>query len=127
MDFPSNLFYTREHEWVRFEEGNTATVGITEHAQSELGDIVYVDIEVEGETFNSDEEFGSIEAVKTVSDLFMPITGTVTEINKKLEDNPELVNQDPYGEGWLIKISIADDVDKSSLMSSEEYQAEVGA
>ena len=127
MNFPSNLFYTREHEWVRFEEGNTATVGITEFAQGELGDIVYVDIESEDDLLEKDEVFGTIEAVKTVSDLFMPITGTVTEINETLEDNPEFVNEDPYGKGWLIKISFADDVDKSSLMSSEEYQAEVEA
>ena len=127
MNFPSNLFYTREHEWVRFEEGNTATVGITEFAQGELGDIVYVDIESEDDLLEKDEVFGTIEAVKTVSDLFMPITGTVTEINETLEDNPEFVNEDPYGKGWLIKISFADDVDKSSLMSSEEFQAEVEA
>ncbi len=126
MNFPNDLFYTKEHEWIKID-GNSATIGITEFAQSELGDIVYVDIESEDEELEQDEVFGTIEAVKTVSDLFMPITGIVTEVNEALEDNPEFVNEDPYGKGWLIKISIADGTGRDSLMNADEYKELIGA
>ncbi|MEM0996642.1 MAG: glycine cleavage system protein GcvH [Bacteroidota bacterium] len=124
MNYPEDLLYTKDHEWVRFE-GNIATVGITHFAQSELGDVVYVEVETVGESFDHHETFGSIEAVKTVSDLFTPVAGTVIEFNEALEDDPEIVNQDCYTEGWLIKMEVADDVDKSHLMSSAVYQSEV--
>ncbi len=123
MNAPENLFYTEDHEWVRFE-GDEAYVGITDFAQGELGDIVYVDIETEGETLGAGEVFGSVEAVKTVSDLFMPISGEILELNEGLADDPELVNSDPYGSGWMIKIKVTDKGDK--LMSAEEYLKLVG-
>ncbi|NPA45115.1 MAG: glycine cleavage system protein GcvH [Chlorobi bacterium] len=125
MNIPESLKYTKEHEWVKIE-GDTATIGITDFAQSELGDIVFVEVETVGETMDKEEVFGTIEAVKTVSDLFMPISGEVVEFNEKLEDTPELINSDPYGEGWIIKISIKDDSEKDSLLSNSEYSALIG-
>lgn len=123
MNIPSDLLYTKDHEWVKID-GDIATVGITDFAQGELGDIVYVEIETEGETIDSGEVFGTVEAVKTVSDLFMPLSGEVVEVNEALESNPEVVNSDPYGDGWMIKIKITDKGD--SLMSADDYSAEVG-
>lgn len=122
MNFPVELKYTKDHEWLKVE-GDIVYVGITSFAQSELGDIVYVDIDTEGEQLEKEEVFGSVEAVKTVSDLFMPINGEVLEFNSKLEDNPELINNDPFGEGWIIKISISNVLDLENLLSSEDYQA----
>ena len=121
MNFPEDLKYTKDHEWIRVE-GDVAYVGITDYAQSELGEIVYVDITTEGETVAKEEVFGTIEAVKTVSDLFMPASGEVLEVNAELEDAPELVNQEPYGKGWLLKVSVADAAELDSLLSAEEYQ-----
>lgn len=123
MNIPSDLQYTKDHEWVRIE-GDVATVGVTDFAQGELGDIVYVEIETEGENLSVGDVFGTVEAVKTVSDLFMPLSGEVAEINSNLESNPEIVNSDPYGEGWMIKINISDKGDE--LLSADEYKAEVG-
>lgn len=125
MNIPEDLKYTNDHEWVKIE-GNIATVGITEYAQGELGDIVYVEIETVDETLDAEEAFGSIEAVKTVSDLFMPLSGTVKEVNETLEDTPEVINEDPYGEGWLAKIEVAEGVDLSGLMDAEAYAAHIG-
>ena len=116
-----NLKYTKDHEWLRVE-GNVAFVGITHFAQSELGDIVFIDVDTEGESLEKEEVFGSVEAVKTVSDLFMPINGEVLEFNEKLEDNPELINSDPYGEGWIIKVSLNDESDMEDLLSSDDYK-----
>ena len=121
MSYPNDLKYTKDHEWLRVE-GNVAFVGITHFAQSELGDIVFIDVDTEGESLEKEEVFGSVEAVKTVSDLFMPINGEVLEFNEKLEDNPELINSDPYGEGWIIKVSFNDDSEMGDLMSSGDYQ-----
>ena len=121
MNIPSNLRYTKDHEWIRVE-GDEAYVGITDYAQSELGEIVFVDITTEGETINQDETFGSIEAVKTVSDLNMPVTGEVLEVNEAINDQPELVNNDPYGEGWMIKISIANPAELDTLLDAEGYK-----
>ncbi len=121
MNFPAELKYTKDHEWIRVE-GNEAYVGITDYAQSELGEIVYVDITTEGETVEQEEVFGTIEAVKTVSDLFMPVTGEVLEVNPELEDAPELVNQDAYGKGWLIKVALADPAAVEGLLSAAEYE-----
>lgn len=121
MNFPENLRYTKDHEWIRLE-GNTATVGVTDFAQSELGDIVYVDIDSAGKTMNAEEIFGTVEAVKTVSDLYLPLAGTITEVNPALADHPELVNSDPYGEGWMIKLSVTDVSDFEKLMDSAAYQ-----
>jgi glycine cleavage system H protein len=125
MNIPDNLKYTKDHEWVRVE-GNEAYVGITDFAQGELGDIVFVEIETEGENLGQEEVFGSIEAVKTVSDLFMPVSGEVLEINSELESNPEIVNQDPYGKGWLIKVSVSDESELSALLDAEAYRELVG-
>ena len=125
MEFPKELRYTKDHEWLRIEE-NEATIGITEFAQGELGDIVFTDIDSEGETLEKEEVFGSIEAVKTVSDLFMPINGKVLSFNKKLEDEPELINFDPYGEGWVIKIAILDVDELDELLDASEYKELVG-
>ncbi|MFY9153082.1 MAG: glycine cleavage system protein GcvH [Prolixibacteraceae bacterium] len=122
MKLPQNLKYTNEHEWISVE-GDVATVGITSFAQGELGDIVFVEIETEGETLAKGETFGTIEAVKTVSDLFMPVGGEVKEVNPELESSPELVNKDPYGAGWLIKISVSDLAELDDLLSADEYQA----
>lgn len=125
MNIPSNLHYTKEHEWIRVE-GNEAYVGITDYAQSELGEIVFVDINTEGETLTQGEVFGSVEAVKTVSDLNMPVAGEVLEINETINDQPELVNNDPYGEGWMIKISVADPGELDNLLDAEGYKALIG-
>ncbi len=126
MKYPENLKYTKDHEWVLLKEGNTAYVGITDFAQSELGEIVYVDVTTEGETLEADEVFGTIEAVKTVSDLLMPALGKVVEANAELEDHPELVNEDPYGAGWLIKVELDNPDNLSHLMSAAEYQEWTG-
>ena len=125
MNFPEELYYTKDHEWIKIE-GDTATIGITEFAQSELGDIVYVDVNTIGDTVNQNEVFGSVEAVKTVSDLFIPVTGTVLEVNPALNNSPELVNADPYGKGWMVKIKIADPSQVSSLLSVADYKALIG-
>lgn len=122
MNFPTNVKYTKEHEWIRLE-GDVAYVGITDYAQEQLGDIVFVDIPTEGETLAADEVFGTIEVVKTISDLFLPVTGEILEQNEALADQPELVNQDPYGEGWLIKIKPAAVADFDSLLDAEAYKA----
>lgn len=124
MNFPENLRYTSEHEWIRVE-GNEAYVGITDYAQSELGEIVFVDVDTIGEQIAQGEVFGSIEAVKTVSDLNMPVSGEVLEFNEALNDQPELVNNDPYGEGWMIKISVNDPAELDSLMDAAAYQASI--
>ncbi|MEK6615613.1 MAG: glycine cleavage system protein GcvH [Bacteroidota bacterium] len=125
MNFPSNLKYSKDHEWLRVE-GNDAYVGITEFAQGELGDIVFIDIGTAGETLDKEAVFGTIEAVKTVSDLFMPVSGKVLEVNSKIDSNPELVNKDSYGEGWLVKISISNPTDVNMLMSAEDYRKMIG-
>ena len=125
MNFPENLKYSTDHEWIRVE-GDVAYIGISDFAQSELGEIVFVDIDSEGETVDAGEVFGSIEAVKTVSDLVMPVSGEVLEVNEELEDAPELVNEDPYGKGWIIKISITDASELDNLLSSDDYKAEIG-
>lgn len=125
MNYPSHLRYTKDHEWVLLE-GNTATVGITDFAQRELGDIVYVDIKTVGKALQAEEVFGTVEAVKTVSDLFLPVTGTITEINTALEAQPELVNTDPYGNGWMIKMTVNNAEDIDGLMSAEAYTEMVG-
>lgn len=126
MNFPSELKYTEDHEWIRIE-GDTAIIGITDHAQNELGDIVYVDINTVGEALGKGEVFGSVEAVKTVSDLFIPVAGTVLEVNEELDAEPELVNTDPYGRGWMVKISLANPGEEDGLLSAEQYQEFVGA
>jgi len=125
MKFPKELKYSKDHEWLRVEGGN-AYIGITEFAQAELGDIVFVDVDTEGEGLEKEEVFGSIEAVKTVSDLFMPINGEVLSFNKKLEDDPELINTDPYGEGWVVKIAISDLTELDELLDASVYQKLVG-
>ena len=121
MEFPKDLKYTKDHEWVKIE-GNTATIGITDFAQSELGDIVFVEVETEGDELDAGEIFGTIEAVKTVSDLFMPVTGKVVKFNENLESNPELINDDPYGEGWMIKVEFAEGAATEELMDAEAYE-----
>ncbi|HEY8928303.1 MAG TPA: glycine cleavage system protein GcvH [Mucilaginibacter sp.] len=126
MEFPAGLKYTKDHEWIKVE-GGVATIGITEFAQRELGDIVYIDINSLGKEVAKDEVFGTVEAVKTVSDLFMPVAGTVTEVNPALDKQPELVNSDPYGEGWMVKATLADASAIDSLLSAEDYQSLVGA
>jgi glycine cleavage system H protein len=126
MNFPSDLKYTKDHEWVRVN-GSEAYIGITDFAQRELGDIVYVDINTVGDEVNKDDVFGTVEAVKTVSDLFMPVTGTILETNAALNDNPELVNSDSYGEGWMVKITISNSADIEELLNAEAYQALIGA
>ena len=125
MNIPEELKYTEEHEWVKLD-GNVATVGITDFAQSELGDIVYLEIDTLDSEINSNDVFGTVEAVKTVSDLFMPVNGKVIEVNSSLEDNPEVVNDDPYGDGWIIKIEVSNPSDIDALMSSEEYKNLIG-
>ena len=125
MNFPAELRYTKEHEWVKLE-GDMATVGITDFAQGELGDIVYVEIETVGQTLAQDEIFGSVEAVKTVSDLFLPIAGEILEVNPALNNQPELVNTDPFGEGWMIKMKVSNIEDFNSLMDVDTYQAHTG-
>lgn len=126
MNFPDNLKYTKDHEWVRVE-GNEAVIGITDFAQKELGDIVYVDVTTLNETVEKEAVFGSVEAVKTVSDLFMPVAGKVTEVNAKIDSNPELVNTDPYGDGWMIRCTIDNAADIDGLLSAADYKALVGA
>jgi glycine cleavage system H protein len=125
MSFPENLKYTKDHEWVKLE-GNVATVGITAFAQSELGDIVYVEVETVGKALATHEIFGTVEAVKTVSDLYLPVAGTITELNPALAANPELVNTDPYGEGWMVKLTVKDTAEVAALMDAGAYQQMVG-
>ena len=125
MNTPSELKYTKDHEWVRVE-GNVATIGITDCAQSELGDIVFVDVDSVDDELSSGDVFGSVEAVKTVSDLFLPLTGKVVEFNSDLEDQPELLNTDPYGKGWIIKLEVAEGADCSELLTAEQYQESLG-
>ena len=125
MNTPSELMYTKDHEWVRVE-GNVATIGITDFAQSELGDIVFVDVDSVDDELSSGDVFGSVEAVKTVSDLFLPLTGKVVEFNSDLEDQPELLNTDPYGKGWIIKLEVAEGADTSELLTAEQYQESLG-
>ena len=122
MNFPENLRYTKDHEWISLE-GNVATIGITDFAQRELGDIVYVDINTVGKTLNAEEVFGTVEAVKTVSDLFLPVTGTIAEVNSALNDNPEAVNNDPYGEGWMVKVTVSNPADVEALLDATAYSA----
>ena len=126
MNIPQELKYTKEHEWVR-KDGDLFIIGITDFAQGELGDIVYVEIETEGETLGQDEVFGSVEAVKTVSDLYLPMAGEVVEVNGQLDKTPEVVNEDPYGKGWMIKVSASDVSQWDSLMSADEYKSLLGA
>jgi len=126
MNIPSDLKYTKDHEWVNIE-GDIATVGITDFAQSELGDIVYVEVETEGETLEKEAVFGTVEAVKTVSDLFLPLSGEITEFNESLEQEPEKVNRDPYGDGWMIKVKYSDASETDTLLSHEDYRALIGA
>ena len=125
MSYPANLHYTKEHEWI-IVEGNVATIGITAFAQGELGDIVFVDVPTVGKSLKAQEVFGSVEAVKTVSDLFLPVAGTITELNSVLEKQPELVNTDPYGAGWMVKITVDNPADVDSLLSAEDYEKLVG-
>ena len=122
MNFPENLRYTKDHEWISLE-GNVATIGITDFAQRELGDIVYVDINTVGKTLIAEEIFGTVEAVKTVSDLFLPVAGTVAEVNSALNDKPEAVNNDPYGEGWMVKVTVTNPADVEALMDATAYSA----
>ncbi|MGB4844495.1 MAG: glycine cleavage system protein GcvH [Ferruginibacter sp.] len=124
MNFPENLRYTKDHEWVSLD-GNTATIGITDFAQRELGDIVYIDVNAKGKALAAEEIFGSVEAVKTVSDLFLPLAGTITEVNAKLDAQPELVNSDPYGDGWMVKMTVDNIADFETLMNAEAYTASV--
>ncbi|MFJ1262829.1 glycine cleavage system protein GcvH [Capnocytophaga canis] len=126
MNIPSELKYTKDHEWVRVE-GDLAVVGITDFAQKELGDIVYVEVETEGETLDKEEVFGTVEAVKTVSDLFLPVSGEIVSFNEVLEQSPEKVNTDPYGEGWMIKVKFSDASELDELMSADDYKELIGA
>ena len=126
MNFPTDLKYTKDHEWIRVA-GEEAVIGITDFAQRELGDIVFIDINAVGEEVAQDEVFGTIEAVKTVSDLFMPVTGTVLAINEQIDGSPELVNQDPYGEGWLVRVKLSNPADVEGLLSAEAYESQVSA
>lgn len=125
MNFPENLRYTKDHEWVLLE-GDTATIGITEFAQRELGDIVYVEVETVGQSLSAHEVFGSVEAVKTVSDLYLPVSGTITELNAELSGNPEAVNQDPYGKGWMVKMKVDNPADVEALLDAKAYESLVG-
>jgi len=122
MNIPTNLLYTKDHEWIRVE-GNTGFIGVTDFAQGELGDIVFIEIETVGETLGIEEVFGTIEAVKTVSDLFMPVSGEILELNPALEETPDVVNKDPYGKGWMVKIKITDPAELKSLLTAEDYKA----
>ena len=124
MNFPADLRYTKDHEWIKLE-GNVATIGITDFAQRELGDIVYVEVETIGKSLKSGDVFGTVEAVKTVSDLFLPVDGTITELNPSLANAPELVNNDPYGEGWMVKMTVANSADVDALMDAAAYKAVV--
>jgi glycine cleavage system H protein len=121
MNFPDNLRYTKDHEWVLLK-GDTATVGITDFAQQELGDVVFIEVETVGKTLQAGEVFGTVEAVKTVSDLFLPVSGTITEFNENLVGKPESANQDPYGEGWIIKIKVSDGAESAALLSAADYE-----
>ena len=125
MNTPSELKYTKDHEWIKLE-GNVATVGITDFAQSELGDIVFVDVDTVDDDLNAGEVFGSVEAVKTVSDLYLPVSGKVIEFNEELEGEPELVNTDPYGKGWIVKVELSEGADQSELLTAEQYQELIG-
>ncbi len=125
MNIPSELKYTKDHEWIKLQDDGSALIGITDFAQGELGDIVYIDVDTEGKTLDPDEVFGTVEAVKTVSDLFMPVSGTVEDVNPTLEDNPELVNTDPYGEGWIVKITPSSEKDVEDLLDASAYENEV--
>ncbi|GAB3945620.1 glycine cleavage system protein GcvH [Spirosoma harenae] len=127
MNFPAELSYTEDHEWIRIEDDGTAVIGITDHAQHELGDIIFVDINTVGQTLGKGEVFGAVEAVKTVSDLFLPIEGEVLELNPAIEKSPELLNSDPYGEGWIIRLKPADASQKDSLLTVDAYKSLVGA
>ena len=120
MELPKDLKYSKDHEWIKIEDG-VGTVGITSFAQSELGDIVFIDIDTEGESLEKEEVFGSVEAVKTVSDLFMPVNGKIIEYNSKLDDNPELINSDPYGDGWIVKVKVSDVSELEELLDAQEY------
>lgn len=122
MNLPTDVKYTKDHEWIRFQEDGTALIGVTDFAQNELGDIVYVDIDSVGKALKADEVFGTVEAVKTVSDLFMPVAGTVEAVNPQLDDNPELVNQDPYGSGWMVKVKPASSEERKGLMDAAAYE-----
>jgi len=126
MSFPKNLRYTKDHEWVRLEGGKTAIIGITEYAQSELGDIVYVEVETIGKTLDAGAVFGTVEAVKTVSDLFLPVAGTIEELNPELAGSPDLVNSDPYGKGWMIKLQVTDPSAIDELLDADAYASLVG-
>ncbi len=126
MNIPENLKYTKDHEWIKVN-GDEAVIGITDFAQGELGDVVFVEIETEGETLGKGDVFGTIEAVKTVSDMFIPVSGEVAEANPKIEDNPEIVNKDPYGDGWLIKVKMSDTSELDSLLDAETYKAHISA
>lgn len=126
MEIKSELKYTKDHEWVKVE-GNQAIIGITDYAQGELGDIVYVEVEALGENLQKEEIFGSVEAVKTVSDLFLPVSGKITELNEDLEDKPELINEDPYGKGWIIKMEIENSIELDELLNSDSYKELIGA
>ena len=126
MSFPENLHYTKDHEWIKIENDDIAIIGITDFAQKELGDIVYVEIETTGKTLEADAVFGTVEAVKTVSDLYLPAAGTIIEVNPALENSPELVNSDPYGEGWMIKLKVTNPADINELLDAAAYAAVVG-
>lgn len=126
MNIPADLKYTKDHEWIKVD-GDEATIGVTDYAQGELGDVVYVEIETEGETLDKEEVFGTVEAVKTVSDLFMPVSGEVIAVNSTLADAPDTVNSDPYGEGWMVKVKMSDTSQLDDLLSAEDYKSEIGA
>ncbi|MGN6618649.1 MAG: glycine cleavage system protein GcvH [Ilyomonas sp.] len=126
MNYPADVKYTKDHEWIKVNNDGTATIGITDFAQRELGDIVYVDITTVGQNVNAEEVFGTVEAVKTVSDLFLPVEGTIDEVNPALENKPELVNEDPYGEGWMVKITLSNPADVDALMDAQAYEQLVG-
>jgi len=126
MNVPANLKYTKDHEWIKVE-GNNAVIGVTEFAQSQLGDVVFIEIETQGETLDKEEVFGTIEAVKTVSDMFMPVGGEILEVNPKLSESPDVVNKDPYGDGWMIKIKISDAAQLNELLSPEQYKELINA
>ena len=127
MEFPENLKYSSDHEWLRLEEGGIAYVGITDFAQGELGELVYVEVETEGDTLDANDEFGTVEAVKTTSELFMPVSGEILEFNKSLEDSPELVNNSPYNDGWIVKIKVTNPAEIEELMDANAYMQEINA
>ena len=125
MNIPADLKFTKDHEWIKVD-GDQATIGVTDYAQGELGDIVYVEIETEGETLEREDVFGTVEAVKTVSDLFMPVSGEVVSVNEALADSPDIVNNDPYGDGWMVKVKLSNAAELDDLLSPEDYKAEIG-